>query len=302
MAKSQIPKVAMQGQGGSYHDRAAQRLFPQHHSLHLENFVAVFTAVDQGTADYGVSAIENTLVGSISPVYDLLRIYDALSIVGEVFVAIDHALIGLPAATIDDVKVVYSHPVALDQCTDFLGARLSEATLRGTDDTAGSVELVKRLNDPSSAAIAGAANAERFGMQILNADIANDPNNFTRFLVLRRTERIHLADRAMADKTSLFVERLTNDRDEHAAGTLFRALGCFANNEVPLTKVESRPVVGKPWHYSFYIDCGVGGDDPRMRATRSQLAGIGALWRELGTYRRGEIIAPTRSDGGSNKP
>ena len=283
--------VAIQGQEGSYHDQAAAHYFGEAYDPRfMETFADVFGSVAEGRSDYGMSAVENSLVGSITPVYDLLRKTGRVSIMGEVYLGVHHSLIGLPGAQLGDIKDVYSHPVALDQCTAFLKQEIPQATTHTASDTAGSVSLVKERNDISVAAIAGANNAERHGLQIIRSGVENDPENYTRFLVLSRPENDSHERRMQANKTSLLVERLTDDADELAPGTLHSALGCFAIARVGLTKIESRPIQGRPWRYIFYLDCAAGAEDPKMKLATQALDSVGASWRELGTYKSGETI------------
>ncbi len=287
----QALSIAIQGQEGSYHDQAAAHYFGDaYQAQYMDTFADVFGSVADGRADYGMSAVENSLVGSIAPVYDLLRKTGNVSIMGEVFLSIHHSLIGLPGARIEDIRDVYSHPVALEQCTDFLGRELPQAKRHTAYDTAGSVVFIKDLGEPSAAAIAGKNNAERHNLAILREGVENDPNNFTRFLVLGRSAEDDPARRAQANKTSLLIDRLTDGEDELAPGTLHAALGCFATAGIGLTKVESRPIQGRPWRYAFYLDCAAGATDPAMEKALDELDGLGAQWRELGTYQAGETI------------
>ncbi|HUC89285.1 MAG TPA: prephenate dehydratase domain-containing protein [Patescibacteria group bacterium] len=283
--------VAIQGQEGSYHDQAAGHYFGEAYDPRfLETFADVFEAVSDGRVNYGMSAVENSLVGSIAPVYDLLRATGGVSIMGEVFLGIHHSLIGMPGARIEDIRDVHSHPVALAQCTDFLKRELPHAVAHNAADTAGSASYVRERGDLTTAAIAGANNAERNGLQVLREGVENNPENYTRFLVLGKTENDSPERRSQADKTSLLVERLTDDADELAPGTLHTALGCFAVARVGLTKIESRPVQGRPWRYNFYLDCAAGAENPKMQLAMRALDSVGAVWRELGTYKSGETI------------
>lgn len=283
--------VAIQGQDGSYHDQAAHHYFGEAYSPHYEQtFADVFGSVEAAQSDFGMTAVENSLVGSIAPVYDLLYKTPAVAIMGEVYLSIHHSLIGIPGTKLGDIRDVYSHPVALAQCTDFLGRELPQAAMHTAADTVASVRLVRDQGDTSMAAIAGANNAEPNGLAVLQEAIENNPENYTRFLVLGRRAEDDSERRIAANKTSLFVERLTDDADELVPGTLHRALGCFAAAQVGLTKVESRPIAGRPWHYNFYFDCAAGAEDPRMQAALAEFAAIGGVWRELGTYRHGDTI------------
>lgn len=291
MKKPTSLRVAIQGDSGSYHDKAAGRYFGEAYlPLFCVSFEEVFAAVTTGEADYGLAAVENSLVGSIVPVYDLLRTAKDVQIVGEVYLAIHHSLIGMPDANLNDIRTVYSHPVALDQCRAFLKQRLPQAHAQPTHDTAGSVDMIQQLGDKQNGAIASADNATRLGLKVLAENIEDNRENYTRFLVLAR--RSHKpGDMLAATKTSLLMERLNDEADDSSAGTLQRALACLADNGVSLTKIESRPVAGRPWRYVFYLDCAAGSEDPRMQAAFGALEKLGATWRVLGTYKTGKSFS-----------
>jgi prephenate dehydratase len=288
MTKNTV-SVAIQGEEGSYHDKAARHYFGDSYKpRYCKTFGEVFNAVAEGQTDYGLSAVENSLVGSITPVYDLLRATPQVAIVGEIFLGIHHSLIALPGAKISDITDVYSHPVALDQCREFLKRELPSATTHPASDTAGSVTFIKEQGNQSAAAIASADNAARCGLKVLHEGIEDSPKNYTRFLVLGKDGATRLAPEA--DKTSLLVERLTDKVEEIAPGTLYAALGCFAKQAISLTKIESRPIQGQPWRYVFYIDFLAGTEESGMKAALRALDGLGATWRILGTYRAGETV------------
>jgi prephenate dehydratase len=283
--------VAIQGQEGSYHDRAARHYFgDDYRPLYLDTFAEVFDAVAEGRVDFSMSAVENSLAGSIQSVYDLLRSIDRVCITGEIYLRIRHTLLGLPNARLEDIAEVYSHPVALAQCTQFLKHKMPYATARAYADTAAAAAYVKARGDESVAAIASADNAERYGLKMLHDSIANNNQNYTRFLVLGRTDTDTPQRRQLADKTSLLIERLADVPDEIAPGILYNALGCFAQANIALTKIESRPIIARPWRYAFYVDCATGAEDAKMKSALKALDKIGAKWRELGTYKHGETI------------
>jgi prephenate dehydratase len=286
------PTVAIQGEEGSYHDIAARRYFGDGYVPQCKDtFDAVFSAVAEGQADYALSAVENSLVGSIPSVYDLLRTTKGLTIVGEIYLGIHHSLIGLPGAALGDITDVYSHPVALGQCTVFLQRELPHAAIHPAADTAGSAVFIRGQGKRSAAAIAGAPNAARLGLQILREGIEDNPKNCTRFLVLDRSDNDTPSRRQTADKTSLLIEHLDDRNDDLAPSILYHALGCFADQKIALTKVESRPVGSDPWRYVFYLDCLAGAEEPAMQQALQALTALGATWRELGTYRHGETVA-----------
>ena len=291
MEDSKVVSVAIQGEEGSYHDKAARHYFGANYvPRYCKTFEEVFASVTEGQTAHGLSAVENSLVGSIVPVYDLLRTVPKVRVVGEIFLGIHHSLIGLPGAKLSDITDVYSHPVAIDQCRKFLKQELPTAVTHTASDTAGSVSLVKELGNITNAAIASADNATRLGLHVLHEGIEDNSKNYTRFLVLGKSDQDPATRREEADKTSLFIERLTDKVEEIAPGTLHAALGCFANNGISLTKIESRPIQGEPWRYVFYIDCLAGAQEPRMQAALQALDNLGSTWRLLGTYKAGQTI------------
>ncbi|HUS26313.1 MAG TPA: prephenate dehydratase [Nevskiaceae bacterium] len=280
--------VVIQGSKGSYHEMAACQYFGLSNMLYGEVFEDVFVAVQDGRADYGVIAVENSLYGSIGRVLDLLRQYSsAVTIVGEEYVRIHHCLIGLPDATLKDITEVHSQAEALGQCLEFLKHHVPQARVCPEPDTAGSVALVRKRHDKTIAAIASKQAAVEYGLRVLHEKIEDDPQNYTRFLVVQRKSEAQVAG---ADKTSLVLDHLGNELNEARVGLLRRALGAFADAGISLSKIESRPVKGKAWRYRFYIDCAAGMDDPRLRQALQALQAVGATWKILGTFIQGETV------------
>jgi prephenate dehydratase len=266
-------KVAFQGEPGAYSEQAVFDYFGEVGAQPCETFDDVFAAVTSGACEFGLIPIENSLAGSIHHNYDLLLRHD-LHIVGEYFLRVRHCLIGLPGADIRKIRRVTSHPQALGQCAGYLrglGAKTEPAY-----DTAGSVQLVKTLGDPTMAAIASRRAAEIYGMQILQEGIEDNPENYTRFLSISPTPVQPPAEA----KTSI-VFTLKNQ-----PGALFKALSVFALRDIDLTKIESRPLAGKPWEYLFYIDfIGAMKDEPVKRAL-DHLGEYALMLRVLGSYPR----------------
>jgi prephenate dehydratase len=237
-------RAAFQGEPGAYSEAAVFEFFPPEDvsAVPCESFEQVFHAVKTGDCQYGVIPIENSLAGSIHQNYDLL-LQNPLSVVGEHFLRVSHCLIGRPGATIADIKTVMSHPQALAQCAGYLKS-LPGIKVEPVYDTAGSVKIIRSQNDPSLAAIASLQAANNFGMQVLAEHIEDNQANFTRFLVVS-TEPVHPVSHA---KTSI-VFTLKNE-----PGSLYQAMREFASRGIDLCKIESRPLVGTPWDYLFYID------------------------------------------------
>ncbi len=264
------PKVAIQGELGSFsHVAALEVLGADIGLLPQASFGAVFDSVAGGAADRGVVPIENSLAGSIHENYDRLSAR-SLSIVGETQVRVRHCLIGLPGATIEGLCRVLSHPVALAQCRDFFG-RHSAIEAVAAYDTAGAVLETVRAGRFEQGAIASQLAAALHGGEVLEEGVEDDPQNFTRFLVLAREPGPPEA----ASKTSIVFTL------ENVPGGLYRALGAFAERGVDLSKIESRPLRGRPWEYAFYLDvlgdprgtAGEAMEDLRRRAREFRILG-----------------------------
>jgi len=223
--------------------------------------------------DAAVIPIENSLAGSVSEHYDLLLTHD-VKVERETELRIRHNLIALPGVTIDDIDRVFSHPVALAQCRRFLAAHPMMQAL-AFYDTAGSVKQLVEQSDRHSAAIASQAAARYYGAHILEADIEDNPENYTRFFQVRRTADA-VTDPA-ANKISLAFSL------ENRPGSLVAALSELAAIGTNLTKIESRPVHGKPWEYIFYVDCQIRSSEEGERAIQA-LQPHCAMVKELGRY------------------
>jgi prephenate dehydratase len=238
-------RVAIQGELGSFHHSAAIRWYGESIEIVACNsFAAVFAAMKTGQADIAIVAIENSLYGSINDVYDLLLVHK-YPIVGEIPERIHQCLIGInESITFDEITHVYSHPVALAQCSIFLDTYLPNAERVENHDTAASVELISKLCQRDSVAIAGPIAAKLHGAAILKKNIENSDANYTRFLVLEPNAK----EISGANKASLVIK--TN----HQPGALYQALGVFAEAGINLSKLQSRPIPGKVWKYMFYVD------------------------------------------------
>jgi prephenate dehydratase len=267
--------VAIQGELGSFsHAAALAALGEDARILPRPSFDALFAAVMAGEAGRGLLPIENSLAGSIHENYDRLE-GSSLHIVGETQLRVRQCLIARPGATLASIRRVASHPVALAQCRRFFAERPHLESIPAYD-TAGSVQDLVRDGAASQAAIASALAARLYGGSILLEGIEDDPQNFTRFLVLAR-EPGPLAD---AGKTSV-VFTLQN-----APGVLHRALGAFATRGVDLSKIESRPLRGRPWEYAFYLDV-LGDPAGAAGAALDELEELAEHFRVLGSYPEG---------------
>jgi prephenate dehydratase len=277
-------RAAFQGEPGAFSEEVALRFFGAGiEAVPCRSFEDLFAAVAGGATDAAVVPIENTLAGSVIKNYDLLVEHD-LTIVGEVVLRVVHNLIARPGATLAGLRRVHSHPVALAQCESFLRQHPALEVVPAYD-TAGSVKMIMEGGRADEGAIASASAARRWGAEIVAAGIESNPQNFTRFFIVTRPDRageIGALARAGERKTSI-VFRIANQ-----PGGLHLALAAFAQGRIDLAKIESRPIPGRPWEYSFYLDfMGHPADPPVAEALRA-LSAMAESVRVLGTYPRAE--------------
>jgi prephenate dehydratase len=239
-------RIAIQGELGSFSHEAALGFFPEAtvEIVACALSAEVFERLERGEVDAAVVPIENSLAGPVAEHYDLLLTHDA-AIERESMLRIRHNLIGMPGAKLEGLRTVMSHPIALAQCRRFLAGQ-PQMQVQPFYDTAGSVKHVIATGDTKLAGIASAQAAKQYGGEIVRSNIEDDAENFTRFHVVRRAGEC-VADPA-ANKISLAFGL------ENRPGTLVKALEKLAAAGADLTKIESRPVPGKPWEYIFYVD------------------------------------------------
>jgi prephenate dehydratase len=250
-------KIAIQGEPGSFSHEAAIKLVADAEIVPFSLSAEAFAALVGGAVDAAVIPIENSLAGSVAEHFDLL---------------LTHAISG---TSIGEIDRIFSHPVALAQCRRFLAGHPKMEAF-AFYDTAGSVKQLVQLRDRHAAAIASEAAAHYYGATILQADIEDNPENFTRFFLVKRTKDAVLDP--MSNKMSLAFSV------ENRPGSLVAALGEFSTLGTNLTKIESRPVHGKPWEYIFYVDCQIRSSEEGSRAVRA-LGPHCDLVKELGRYR-----------------
>jgi prephenate dehydratase len=283
-------RIAYQGEPGAFSEAAARLVHASAELQPCRRFEEVFDAVEAGPASYGVLPIENSIGGSIHRNYDLLLEHH-LPIVGEIELPVVHELLALPGVQLGDLRRIYSHPQALAQCERFLRT-LSGVELVASYDTAGSAKLVAEERLTDAAAIASTRAGQVFGLKPLATGIQDYDENITRFIVVGRRP---FGD-APADKTTV-VFSVPNQ-----PGALFKALSVFALREVDLTKLESRPIPGRPWEYLFYVDLASARDALPCARALAHLAEFAPLLRVLGSYAswktRERTAAPT-SEGTS---
>ena len=270
-------KIAIQGEPGSFSHEAAMKLVPGASIAPYSLSADVFAAVAEGTVDAAAIPIENSLAGSVSEHFDLLLKHE-VKVVGETLLRIRHNLIAISGASLGAIDRVFSHPVALAQCRRFL-ADHPRMEAFAFYDTAGSVKQLVELRDRHAGAIASRSAAEYYGAQILASDIEDNPENFTRFFLIKHSAdaRIETA----ANKISIAFAL------ENRPGSLVAALTAVSALGTNLTKIESRPVHGRPWEYIFYVDCQLRSPEEGDRALRA-LEPHCSMVKSLGCYREAE--------------
>jgi len=263
-------RIASQGEPGAYSEAAALLFSPHTETLPCKTFDEVFDAVLHKRATHGIVPMENSIGGTIHRNYDLLVDHE-IPITGEVELDVIHCLQALPGTRIEDVKIVYSHQQALAQCERYL--KDLGVTVEAVYDTAGGAKLVAEQQLRSAAALASRRAAEVFGLEVLQEAVQDYEFNITRFFVIGGHQP------ADADKTTLVFALPSTP------GSLFKALSVFALRDINLSKLESRPIRGRPWEYLFYVDIEARRDDLACARALAQLGEFARWSRVLGTYR-----------------
>ena len=276
-------RVAFQGVAGAFSQQAALQFLPDAATVGFPTFFDGFQAAVLGECDYACLPVENSLAGSINQTYDLLT-DSVLHVIGEQVVRVEHTLLAPPGTTVKDVKRVYSHTQALEQCRGYLAKHGFEAV---TDfDTAGAAKLlserVKAGTAEGHAAIASRRSAEIYGLTVLAENIEDMDFNYTRFFILGPDE-VH--KNGGPHKSSLVIAT------RHRPGDLVRCLELFPQNGINMTKLESRPRRDKPWSYLFYIDIEGHIEDDNVREAMTGLMRRAAFVKFLGSYPAAPTIA-----------
>jgi prephenate dehydratase len=272
-------RVAFQGELGAYSEEAIIQHFGEEAQPVPKPYIKdVFLAVENGEADLGLVAVENSLQGTIVRTFDLL-LERSLRIMGETVLRVVHCLIANKGVSLEDVKRVYSHPQALGQSRAFLENHGLEAV--SWYDTAGSVKMLKEESQCDSAAIASARAAEVYDMAVIARGLETSNENYTRFFVIGDGD----------------VEPTGNDKStiayivDHKPGTLLDSLKVFASKRLNLAKIESRPIPGRPWEYTFFVDIEAHKDEPLMREALEELREPTNFIKILGSYPRAKSKA-----------
>jgi len=262
--------VSFQGERGAYGEDAARSFFSEEiKTVPLVTFADVLKNTSMNKTEFAILPVENSLEGSVGESYDLLY-STSLNATGEVYHRIEHCLIGI--GKLEEIDTVYSHPQALGQCRKFI-EQYNMKTIPAYD-TAGSVKIVKELNKENCACIASKAASVIYDMPIIAENIANNPNNHTRFLILSKKE----APETGNDKTSIIFSI------KHEPGSLYRILENFYKDDVNLTKIESRPTKSNTWEYNFYVDFEGHKKNPQISEILDKIKQETLFMKVLGSY------------------
>ena len=277
--------IAFLGPKGSYSHSATRRYANTHFDQLTESscstFKDVFEKVESKVVDYGILPIENSSSGSINEVYDLLQKTN-LHIIGELSLPIDHCVLAIPSAKLEQIDTIYSHPQPFQQCSNFL-ENYPHWKIVYCDSTSSAMETVAKLNQPNIAAMGNKDGGELYGLQVLEHNFANQKENITRFIVLAR-DPIEVSEQIPAKTTILM-------KTGQQAGALVDALSVLRNHNIVMTKLESRPIHGTPWEEMFYIDLQGNVHDYEMQVALKELAAITLYTKVLGCYPSDSITA-----------
>ena len=266
-----IPVVGFQGEIGAYSEKAINLYFSKANSKAYKTFSDLFDALENEQIELAILPIENSIEGSVTESYELL-LKSKVTVVGEINVKIEHCLISHHDTSKDDIDVIYSHTQALGQCKAYLKNSGCDAVT--TYDTAGSVKMIKEKNMKRSAAIASKDTAKLYNMSVIEENIQDHEDNFTRFFCLSKIPTKSTGN----DKTSIVFSA------GDVAGSLYKALKEFADGDINLTKLESRLTRKKAWEYNFYLDFEGHIDDENCKNAIQELINLGSTVKILGSY------------------
>lgn len=277
--------IAFLGKRGSYSNLAsrsyANRYSKQLIEISCSSFEQIFEKVRSGEADFGLLPLENTTSGSINEVYDLLQHTD-LSLVGELAYPIKHCVLVTEQTDLDRIDTLYSHPQVIQQCSQFIRS-LDRVHIEYCESSSHAMQLVASLNKPNIAALGNEDGGKLYGLRVLKTDIANQPNNITRFIVVAR-EPLSVSPQ-ISTKTLLLMTT------GQQAGSLVDALLVFKKYRINMTKLESRPIYGKPWEEMFYLEIEANINHPDTKRALDELKRYSAFLKVLGCY-PSEIVKP----------
>ncbi len=271
-------KVGFQGESGSYSEASARIQYPNpnYSFVPFRSFRELFEGVESSTVDLAVVPIENSTEGSVNETYDLL-VEKPLYVIGEIYRKIHHCLIINKNSSPDEISVIYSHPQALAQCRKYIQNRHLESV--PMYDTAGSVKFIKETRNAGAAAIASKHAAQIYDMKVVEEDIEDNSNNFTRFLIISKRYDSNTDDNKISVIFSI----------SHTPGSLYSVLQEFALRNINLTKIESRPTKNIPWEYYFFVDLEGNINDDKVSTSLSVVKTATIFFKLLGSYKKDEI-------------
>lgn len=273
-----MKRIAVQGIAGSFHEDAARKYFDEEiEVVECKTFTTVCEYIDTDQVEFAVMAIENSIAGSLLKNYQLIRDYH-LRIIGEIYVHIQMNLLVNEGVKPKDITHIHSHPIALQQCMEYIEKYYPNAQLHEKLDTAASAKLVANEKIMNAAAIGNLRSADLYNLKILETGIETNKKNYTRFLILSK----HGNPTKGNNKASVCFEV------GHFYGSLAKVLNTFAENEINLTKIQSVPKIGKPNEYTFHVDIEWENPDNYDRAIHQVLKNASSL-SILGEYKRGEL-------------
>lgn len=273
-----VKRIAIQGIAGSFHEDAARKYFDEEIDVvECKTFTTVCDLIDQDKVDFAVMAIENSIAGSLLKNYQLIRDYH-LRIIGEIYLHIQMNLLVNEGVKSTDIEHIHSHPIALQQCMEFIEHNFPNAQLHEKLDTAASSKLIADGKLKNAASIGNLRSAELYGLQAIETGIETNKKNYTRFLILSK----HGNPTKGMDKASVCFEV------GHFYGSLARVLDSFAKNQINLTKIQSVPILGKPNEYTFHVDVEWEKAENYDRAIHQVLKSASSL-SILGEYKRGQL-------------
>ncbi len=271
-------KVGFLGESGSYSEASARIQYPDpnYSFVPFRSFRELFEGVESSSVDLAVVPIENSTEGSVNETYDLL-VEKPLYVIGEIYQKIHHCLIINKNSSPDEISVIYSHPQALAQCRKYIQNRHLESV--PMYDTAGSVKFIKETRNASAAAIASKHAAQIYDMKVVEEDIEDNSNNFTRFLIISKRYDSNTDDNKISVIFSI----------SHTPGSLYSILQEFALRNINLTKIESRPTKNIPWEYYFFVDLEGNINDDKVSTSLSAVKTATIFFKLLGSYKKDEI-------------
>ena len=270
-------KIAIQGIESSFHEEAAYKYFGKDiETVKCLSFQDLCESLKNGESDFAIMAIENSIAGSLLQNYTLLQEY-SFNIIGEIFIRIKMNLMALPGTKIEDIKVAQSHPIAIRQCSRFLTG-LKGVLLEEKEDTAICAKNIAKHKLANVAAVASASAAEIFGLEILAKSIETNKKNFTRFIILSKTPEKD----ELRNKATLFFQL------PHDPGALAKILNILAAYSINLTKIQSVPIVGKPYEYNFHVDM-IWESYANFQKAITTIEGIVVNLEILGEYKKGIV-------------